>query len=332
MTGPFTGSQEGVTIGAETDGSGVLVPANLVFVPYQLEVAEDKVTEGLEGNFMNRNEHDSQYEMSRVASPVLTGVMDFELIGHVLKGLLTPTVVTNLDDPEAGVNTHVFTMNNTNIPPTLSIVKENPISTAGKQRALLYAVVDSFNLNWTPQGFTKFTANLKSRFGIEVAESITPTNFKPFQPKFAQYKQADNLAGLDIAPALRVSEFSFDINNNIDEKFDAFDVFLPRFFWKLFSGTASVKFLYEDLTFRDLFETGTKKAHRFEFIDTSTTIGLVSNPTLRFDFDSSPLLERDQSKSRSDLGDETYALKFGRSTVANGSPVTITLINEVTSY
>jgi hypothetical protein len=97
-----------------------------------------------------------------------------------------------------------------------------------------------------------------------------------------------------------------------------------------FEVTGTIERYYDDTTFRGYARNNTNRSLRIDLIDTATTVGASTNPSLRFDFEEVSL-DYPESGDEDGLMTETFGFT-GLYNVSAGKTMAAELTNDTTSY
>lgn len=155
-----------------------------------------------------------------------------------------------------------------------------------------------------------FKATFMSKKGASASHTVTYSTDYKLISRYSIFKLAANLAGLGAASAIVIKSFEISFKKNLEADY-ALGSQEPRdFINKQFAVEGSVTAIYEDTaTFQALALAGTKKAVRFQLIDTNTTIGVSSNPTLTIDLPLAAFTEFNKSMGNDEVVTQTLTFK-----------------------
>ena len=231
---------------------------------------------------------------------VQLGVDSLGLLFYALFG----TCGTDTDSPEAGVQTHSFTVLQTVQHPSLTLFKKD----GAFQRSFTFGMVNTFGLNVDIGADEHLSADINFIASQEEASATNP-NYDAetvFVPRMANVKIAATRAALDAATPLCVKNISINFNkkaqgdytfcgggsmddiNNLD-----------------FEVNGSIELNLEDTTYRDYVLDNDSKALRIEIEDTSTTIGAATHPRIRIDLPLVYFIDWEETIDFTELGKQT---------------------------
>lgn len=181
---------------------------------------------------------------------------------------------------DSSVYDHTFSVLQSAKHPTLTVeVKRGD----NEQKAYPNCVIESLKIESQANEYVKFEAQLKGKAG-SVSDGIPGYETENyFMGKDVSVKLADNLAGLDGATPVDARKIEINIAKNIEED-KRLGTHEPNdYLNKEFSVEGTLEILFRDTTLKNWALNGSKKALRIDIVDTSTTIGISSHPSLRFD-------------------------------------------------
>lgn len=229
-----------------------------------------------------------------------------------------------------GAYTHTFTLNNTNQSQSLTIGIDDPGLASDMQYPL--AMLDSLTITSEMGGITTFKCTFKSIKGATTTHTVTyPTDYKLLS-RFSVFKTAANIAGLSGATAACIKSFEITFSKNLEEDYCLGSLDPRDFINKQFSVEGSFTAMFENETdYKNTALAGTKRAIRFTLADTSTTIGVSSNPTLNIDVANAAFTEWSRTMGNDEIVMQTLKFK-GMYSVADSTTVNISLTNTRATY
>lgn len=236
-------------------------------------------------------------------------------------------VSTTVDVPEAGVNTHEFTVGESaqHAALTISVEQEN------EDLSFPLAMINSLELNVMINEYARYTAGFRSKVGE--AASLTPsyTEENIFLPQHGEFKVAANLAGLAGASAIAIRSVTLTIENNVEDDQNIGSLSPTDILNKQFAVSGTIELLYSDTTFTDLLTGDTAQAMRITLENTDVTIGAASSPKLEIDLAKVKFSEVTKPYPNDDLVIQTLSFK-GHYSLSDSKLIVVTLINTTTSY
>lgn len=247
--------------------------------------------------------------------------------GYLLLSLLwtVNTVVAT-----TGAYKHTFTLNNTNQSQSLTLGIKDPWLTSDMSFAL--TMVESMTITAEEWQLATFTVTLKSLKGTTTTHTVTyPTDYKLLS-RMSIFKTASNLAGLTGASASCIKSFEITFTKNLEDDYCLGSQDPRDFLNKQFSIEWSFTAMFENETdYKNTALAGTKRAIRFDLVDTTTTIGISSNPTLRIDLPLVAFTEWSRSMWNDEVVMQTLTFKWMYS-IADTSSINVELTNTKASY
>lgn len=225
---------------------------------------------------------------------------------------------------------HAFTLNNTNQTQSLTIGIDDPWFASDMRFALW--TIESLTITCEEWKQASFTVTFKALKGSTTTHTVTyPTDYKLLS-RMSIFKVASNLAWLSWASASCIKSFEITFTKNLEDDYCLWSQEPRDFLNKQFSIEGSFTAMYENETDYQTFAlAGTKKAIRFQMIDSSTTIGLSSNPTLTIDLPLCAMTEWSKTQGNDEVVMQTLTFKWLYS-VADTSSVNVTLVNTTSTY
>lgn len=236
-------------------------------------------------------------------------------------------VSSALHGGEAEVYDHDFLILQSNQHPSLTLSVKDP------QDSLSFplAVVNSLEIALELGSFIRYTVSFFSKRGTPVVHTPAYTVENEFLPKHAVVKIADNLAGLEGAPALKIRSLTLTIEKNIESD-DILGAIEPvDFLNKQLVISGSMEVIYEDTSLKTIALEGTKKALGIELVNSDVTIGLATNPTLEFKLAKVKATEWTKTTGLDEIVRQTFGFK-GFFSLADAKSITAKLINKTSSY
>jgi hypothetical protein len=305
-------------------GTGTAVTAFEPHLELTLDVKETKATDEVTVGRIEDSVNSANVE--DYAEGSLRGLVQADSFGLILLATFG-TVNTTLNDPEATVNTHDFTVANDAQHQALTLAEVNP------DENLQYplTMIDGLDIAVTLQEFISYTARVRSKTPGVATNTVAYAAETKFVPQFATAKVAANLAGLDAAGAVDLKALNLTITKNVedDRNFgskDPSDILNRQFVVE-----GSFELLYDASTFKDLLVADTAQALRLQLINTDVTIGAATNPEVRFDLAKVKFVEIARNLTLNEMTRQTLTFKAYLS-ITDSSMITAKLINTTTAY
>lgn len=285
---------------------------------------EEAVRAGAKGNI---NAEQGSEIVQHSSEPQLGGDVADQMIGLIMAGLYGE-VATTVDDPEAGVNVHNFTVLNKNNHPTFSIVFGDPDIGVGEYRACLGCTVDTGEFPIDSGAFGKFDVKFMGRASVATADpavDFAEENF--FTTPNAKFLISDTLIGLDTADALCVQTGKLMITKNAKKQFCVGAGVDPK---KCYNGRISAKLEttveYEGDEYINLERDNLEKFARLQ-LTSGAVIGAATNPLIEFTFEKCKIRELTRDRNVEEELRQSFGIK-----PENMVGSTAKLINTKTAY
>lgn len=315
---------EGYGVGKETTRGTAVDPA--IWVQQTEADFEDNVEKIIDesalGVLMNSSESNKtkQYAMWEI-----TWILASTSVGYFFLSLLGSVVSSAAS---SGAYSHEFTMDNVNAKQSLTISKKTPT----QELRFALAMIEAFGLtaNVGEQVFMRSALRAKAGQTSSLTKAYAEDN--KFYAHMVTVKIADTVAELDGASALCLENIELNLTQELEDGFCfTSGVDLGDIYNKGFAIDGTFGKIVQDDTFEDLVRDETVKAMRIEIVDTSKTIGVSDNPTVKVDIAKVTFEDHDYEWGLNDVMRETVTFK-GHYDLANASDLNITVINEQASY
>ena len=255
----------------------------------------------------------------------ISGNIEANNIGYYLLGLfgtVSSAVATT------GAYTHSFTLSEVNQGKTLTIGMEEPNSS---EYAFALGSVESMTFTAEEGTQAVFTVTMKAKPGAVAVLTHTYAVDYKLLSRHSIFKTATNLAGLDAASAVCLKSFEITFTRNLEDDYCLGSQTPQDFIGKQFQIEGSFSLLMEDEVYKTYALAGTKRAVRFDLADTGTTIGISSNPTLRFDLPMCAMTEWAKTQGNDEVVTQTLTFK-GLYSNTDTSAVNTYLTNTTATY
>lgn len=254
-----------------------------------------------------------------------SGNVELNSFGNILLATLGSVTTTAAS---TGAYSHAFDLNNTNNTQTLTIAVEDPVEW---DRVFPLSAIESLTITAEEGQMITYTASFKSKGSESQSVTISYSDDYKMLSRYSVFKVASNLAWLDAASAVCIKSFELTITKNIEDDYCLGSITPRDYVNKQVSIEGSFTAMYEATTNKDLHLNGTKKAIRFELVDTATTIGVSDNPTLSFDLPLAAFTEWDKTQGNDEVVMETITFK-GLYSNTDQSAIEVEMINTKSSY
>lgn len=250
-------------------------------------------------------------------------------IGLILLSALG-SVATTANSPEAGVNTHDFSVGQNAQHPSLTIFVDDPLGGQDYKHAL--GAIEGLELKYERGKYIEASVNIRSKKGAiaTLTSSYAAENF--FRSQDLTFKLAANLAGLAGASATQIKSLTLKIEKNLEDDDVLGSIDPVDFLNKQFAITGNVEAVWQNESdFKTAFLAGTAKAMRIDLKNTDATIGTITNPQLQIDLAKVIFQELTRPLNNGDVVMQTLSFK-GYYSLSDAKAVTAKLINTQASY
>ena len=259
--------------------------------------------------------------------PHVEGLVFDKIIGLFCMAALG-SVSTSSDDPEAGVNTHTFSILNSAVHPTYTLAFKDP----NRDFAFPYSKLKTFDITYNKRAFIKFSADFISQ--AKESDSNTaayPTDENRFNSSHVSFKIADTQADLASASAITVENLAFKLEKDILEQ-DSLGNSEPAAIYNgLIKLSFEVELVFDSTTYQDYYEGGTAKAAELKITNSGVTIGTSTNPSLAIQFNKFNFTAMDEPYTENDLIRQKFTCK-GHYKLSDSKALQMILINTESSY
>ena len=227
-----------------------------------------------------------------------------------------------------GAWTHTFELNETNQTQSLTVGLNDPVI---GDVVFPLAMVESMTITAEEGAYATFSVELKGKPSESTTHTVTYAIDNKLLSRNSVFKMATNLAGLAWATASCLKSFEITFTKNLDDDYCLGSLTPQDFINKQFTIEGSYTALFTDETFRDAQLDGDHKAVSFQLVDTDTTIGVSSNPSLTFTLPLVSLSEFERSQGNDEVVMQTVTFK-GLYSIADSSAVEVELTNTTEEY
>ena len=204
----------------------------------------------------------------------IQGVLQDGTAGIFLKALFGTDSPTVVDSPEAGANTHTFTLKQTNVHPSYTIVWEDLVQTKMATGLLL----SSLEVNIVAVEYVTYTAVFTGRAPVTTTETFAVTTENLFTSNHAELKIANDVSSLSGATALSITTGSVSFTKNAERFYSWGNNDVRMVTNNEFDCSGSFELLYEDDSLYNLFDNTTQQALSIELTHDQAISG-TATPT-----------------------------------------------------
>lgn len=265
------------------------------------------------------------YPVKKRAEGELSSNIEVNGIGYLIYALLGG-VSTEVDT--AGAYKHTFSLLENNQGITLTLGVSDPV--IGGLRFPLTSV-ESLTISAEEWQFATFNVSLKSQSWETQSLTASYWTDNKLLSRHSIFKIAANKAWLGSASSICLKSFEITFTRNLEDDYCLWSVSPRDFINKQFTIEWSFTAVFEEDTYRQYQLDGTKKAISFELKDTWTTIGLSSNPTLKFTLPLVSFTEFSRTQGNDEVVVQTLTFK-GLHSKADGESIEAVLVNTESEY
>lgn len=272
----------------------------------------------------NQNAHITQQS----GSGSIKGVVYRNSIGLILANIAGQTSTDTT--VETSAKKHVFTVLSANTGLSTTLAKKEP--NLGLRFAM--AVLDELTIDYVTNNYVMYSAKFISQASASASDTPSYVTETEFIPKHTVIKNAaTGISNLGAASALtNIKSLSLTIKKNVKGTDALGNVGLENVVNTDLEITGKIERYYDDTTFKGYWQNNTHRALRLDLIDTDTTVGAVTNPSLRFDFDEVVFTSWKEKMGDSDIVTEELEFTAIRNATSGKTISTIELVNDVASY
>jgi len=294
----YIGRRVSVGLGKEaTRGLGVAAAQT---IPKTNLTFEDKTNKARSGeSFGNISGNGSQAIVAgRFAEGALEGDINVNSFGLLM---LAAFGAESVAAAYTSAYKHTFTLDNTNQHKTLSIHVEDPIGDTQFKGCM----VDTLEIDVTPEEIVKFTCGLKGRKGNAGTYTPAPAADYKFVGRDLVLKIAAATTDLAAATAVSVKALKVTINKNAEYDWVNGTLEPEDILNKQFTIQGSITLNYEDRTFRDYMTNGTTKALSIKLVNSRDEIGTAGTPSFYLELPVVDFSEWESQRGNDDIAGQT---------------------------
>lgn len=324
----FIGRLADIGIAKESVRGTPVVPS--VWIPQVALTFDEKVETVIQDASVGRIEDSEDMNVvEKFSEGTLEGRITIEAFGLLLLNAIG-AVNTTVDTPEAGVQTHDYTVQNDAQHPALTFSVAEPNS----DKSFALGMINSLEIVAQINEYVQFTAEIRAKAGVSA--TLTPAYVeadekKIFVPQNGTFKTASDLAGLGAAPEIKIRNFTMTIDKNVEDDQVIGDVNPNDIHNKQFAVEGTIEILYRDVTFISEMLSDIPKAMRLTLENPAITIGAVTNPKLEIDLARVKFSEVSRPFVNDDLTIQTISFK-AHYDISDAAMIKVKVINETVSY
>lgn len=249
-------------------------------------------------------------------------------IGLLLLALLGTEDFDN-DAPEANVGTHVFSVANNNVHPSLTLYENNP----NRAVAASGVVATSATIEAALDQYVRISVGLMGKTFEDYASTVAYTTESKFRPQDVSVKFATTKAGLAGASATTgIESLTLEINKNVEQQ-NGLGSIDPIDHLNLgFEVSGQITLMHEDDVELDWALDNTYRAMEITITNTDYTVGTATNPSLKIQLNQVDFDEPEIDKGLNNRAVLTLSFT-GHYKISETEMIEATLINDVnTAY
>ncbi len=231
---------------------------------------------------------------------------------------------------ESIVYDHTFSVQQGAQHQALTLFLDDPLASADYKHAL--GVIDSLEITYEPGAYIAYNATVRAKKGASTTNTPSLTTEGKFTHKHFTFKIASSLGGLGAGSAIELKSLTLTITKNLEDD-DVLGSITPSdFLNKQFTIEGKLEALWQNESdFKTNTLANTMKAVRLDLVNTDTTIGSASNPTVRIDLAKVTFTEITRPIQINEMVKQSVSFKAHYST-SDSKMITALITNLVSSY
>ena len=204
------------------------------------------------------------------------GAVGDKTIGVLLYAFLGAAAFA-VDTPEAGVNTHTFTVQQAGQQKSVTVFVEGD----GQQdEAYALGIVTELGIVAEVGQIAKVNVSFRSKIATD--QSLTPSYVtdNTFSPNHISVKIANAISGITGASAFDVQRITLNLTKEVDDEVKLGTAEIQDILTTKITVSGEIEFTFKDEVIRDLYRAGTSQAMEITLKNTDVTLGSAANPTL----------------------------------------------------
>jgi len=323
----FIGRKFSIGVGKETS-RGVATAAQYWLPKVGLSI-DDKINFATnESSYAVIEDSETQDITSKYSEGSIEGRVTDKGLGLLL--LATLGAETSVSVVESGVADHGFYVGENAQHPSLTFAAVEPNSNSGAGFSYSLGMVDQLEIAIEVGQYAMYKMDFRANVGATQAQTVAFVSETAFRPQDGIFKFASTQSGLNAASAIAIKKAVITITKNTEDDIVIGNVNPVDRLNKQFAVEGSVELTYDARTYIDTdMLADLAQACRFQFINSSVTIGAASSPTLTIDLYKTKLGEVARKIDNNDIVSQTFKFKAFYS-LADAKMIIATLRNTVT--
>lgn len=277
MGNQFVGRRVSVGVGMESTPGTEVAPTDWISQT-KLDFQRKTTVIQNEGAMGRVEKYNDSAITEQWAEGTLEGKIRDITFGYLLYNLFGQVTNTTNADASGTVIDHLFSVANTNTPPTLTVVRKDPLS--NRRHGL--ASLDGLDITVQQNGWGMYSGNLKAKVGVTGTDSASYVHENEFTIKHLIAKLANNTSGIGAATALKVKSMKLSVKRQSNLFFPAGQIDPSDTTTEPFEVSGELVLQYTDTTLEALWAANTIQALSLAFKNTDVTIGTGANPAVTF--------------------------------------------------
>ena len=197
-------------------------------------------------------------------------------IGYLLYSIFGLRTTSPNADASGIVRDHLFEVAASNAPPSLTVVRRDPVT--NRRHAL--AALRRLEITGANNDWVKVKADLVARAGVAGTDVPAYVTENAFVGRHVAIKLANATAGFGAAPAIAAKTFRFTIERPVTPFFQFGSNEPAEMDSETFNFNGEVVLRYKSSEYEDLWFNNTRQALQLSIVNTDFVIGTSANPGL----------------------------------------------------
>lgn len=230
----------------------------------------------------------------------------------------------------AGTTKHTFTRLNSNLAPSLTLFKKDPVD----DLQYVLSVLKSLEIEIVTGEYVKYTANFISRKGSSKTNTVSfLVDEAEFTSKYGALKFGATVAAAKAASATSLKSAKITIEREAEAYYEVGSVTPAEIHNKTFDVTVEVEKRHSDNTYKNAAHNNLQQAIVLDLVNTDDKIGTANdgNPQLTFIMPKVVVSEWELDQGLDDVVMESFTLQ-GLFSLADAYQLQVELVNETVSY